>query len=95
MFDLEDGNNFKRVMNTNATFGIINPPAFGKMGSCTLVLANAGSYSIIWPTSVVWSNNVTPTFKSISVSYVDVITLLTFNGGVRWYATVAIEKLPI
>lgn len=94
-FNLENGNIFKRVVNGNSIFTFSNPPATGKVGSFTLFLVNGGSYSITYPTSVKWPNNIVPVLGADSTSLIDVLTFVTFDGGTRWYGNVAMKKLPI
>ena len=94
-FNLENGNVFKRIVNGNSIFVFSNPPATGKVGSFSLFLVNGGSYSITYPSSVKWPNNIIPTLGANSTSLVDVLTFVTFNGGTRWYGNIAMKKLPI
>lgn len=94
-FDLENGNNFRRVINGNSIFVFQNPPATGKIGSFSLFLVNGGSYSITYPSSVTWPNGITPTLQSNTTSLIDVLTFVTFNGGTRWYGNVVLKRLPV
>ena len=94
-FNLENGNNFERIVNNNAIFTFNNPPATGRVGSFTLMLINGASYSITWPTSVKWPNDVVPVLGANTTSLVDVLTFFTVNGGTRWYGNLSMKKLPI
>ena len=94
-FNLENGNNFRRLINGNSIFTFQNPPSTGKIGSFSLFLVNGGSYSITWPSSVTWPNGITPTLQSNTTSLIDVLTFVTFNGGTRWYGNVVLKRLPV
>lgn len=50
---------------------------------CDLIITNGGAFAITWPASVVWLSGVAPTLKT---SGVDIITLVTRDGGTTWYA---------
>lgn len=94
-FNLENGNVFKRIVNGNSIFVFSNPPATGKVGSFSLFLVNGASFSITYPTSVTWPNGISPILGSNTTSLMDILTFVTFNGGVRWYGNVATKKLPV
>ncbi|MPN57367.1 hypothetical protein SDC9_205061 [bioreactor metagenome] len=47
----------------------------------TLVIMNGGAFTVTWPASVKWAGGSAPTFSAAGV---DVITLLTVDGGVTW-----------
>ena len=94
-FNLEYGNTFVRTVSGASIFAFENPPVSGKVGSFTLFLINGASFSITWPSSVTWPNNVIPVLGSTNTSLVDIITFVTYNGGTRWYGNVIAKKLPI
>lgn len=72
---------------TTLTFS--NIPATGRVFSMTLFITQAGggSKTITWPASVKWSGGTTPTLTTTN-GKVDVITLVTFDGGTIWYGFV-------
>jgi hypothetical protein len=47
----------------------------------TLVITNGGAYTVTWPASVKWAGGAAPTFSAAGV---DVVTLLTVDGGTTW-----------
>ncbi len=47
----------------------------------TLVITNGGAFTVTWPASVKWAGGSAPTFSAAGV---DVVTLLTVDGGVTW-----------
>jgi hypothetical protein len=49
--------------------------------SFVLQLANGGSYTITWPSSVKWPSNTAPT---LSTSGVDILIFSTVNTGTTW-----------
>lgn len=47
----------------------------------TLIMANAGSYTVTWPSSVKWAGNMAPTLTATGT---DIVTLITTDNGTRW-----------
>ena len=47
----------------------------------TLIITNGGAFTVTWPASVKWAGGSAPTFSAAGV---DVVTLLTVDGGVTW-----------
>jgi len=87
-FDLSTANNFRRQFNGTATISFSNVPASNAFGF-TLVLVNAGAYSITWP-SIKWAGGTTPILTS---SGTDVIVIYTYNGGTTYYGFVTGKNL--
>lgn len=56
----------------------------GYCRTLTLIITNGGAYTITWPSSVKWAGGAPPTFTA---SGVDVVTLLTVDGGATWYGS--------
>lgn len=52
----------------------------------TLIMTNAGSYTVTWPASVKWADGAAPT---LTVSGTDIITLITTDNGVAWRGMLA------
>jgi len=50
-----------------------------------LIINNGSAFTLTWPGSVVWLSGAAPTLKS---SGVDIVELMTRDGGVTWYAVV-------
>lgn len=87
--DLENGNVHEITLTGNCTFTFSNPPASGKAGSFTLILAQdaTGSRTTTWPGSVIWPGGNAPSLSS-GASEVDVLTFLTTDGGSIWFGAV-------
>lgn len=83
--DLVNGNVYELTLTGNCTITLSNPPATGRAGSVTLILTQdgTGSRTITWPSSVKWSNTSAPTLTT-TAGAVDIIQLLTTNGGTTW-----------
>jgi hypothetical protein len=79
------------TLTANCTFTITNPPDDQKAGQLVLILrqGGSGSYTVTWPASVEWqdtdgtSGGAAPTLFT-AVGAVDVVTLVTVDGGVTW-----------
>ena len=84
--DLTSANNFTHTITDNTTFTVsANSDTTFQLG--TLVLTNAGNYTITWPSSFKWADNTPPT---LNTSGIDVITFFTINGGTKYYAVQSI-----
>lgn len=80
--DLTSSNNFIHTITDNTTFTVTaNAGTSVQLG--TLVLTNAGNYTITWPSSFNWADNTPPTLNSRGI---DVITFFTIDGGTKYYA---------
>ena len=80
--DLKTSNNFTHTATANTTFIVTaNTGTSFQLG--TLVLTNAGNYTITWPSSFKWADNTPPT---LNTSGIDVITFFTIDGGTKYYA---------
>jgi hypothetical protein len=78
--DLSTANNFRRQFNGAATISFSNVPASNAFGF-TLLMVNAGAYSITWPT-IRWVGGSAPLLTS---SGTDVVVIYTYNGGSTYY----------
>lgn len=92
--DFEDGAVVALTHGTNiTTFSITNPPASGAAGAVTIVRVkdNSGTTrTIAWPASVKWMNATAPSLTQ-TANAVDVINLVTYDGGTTWYGTYALN----
>jgi hypothetical protein len=88
--NLTTGNIFNLTLTANCTITFTNPPATGKAGSVTLILTQdgVGTRTISWPASVKWPGGTAPTL-SVSSASVDIIQLLTIDGGTTWRGFIA------
>ena len=82
-FDLTKATFFTKTVTSSGTFSFTNVP---EATACciTVILVNGGNYTIHWPSSVKWSENVTPT---LTQNGTDVFTFVTCTGGNVWYGT--------
>lgn len=89
--NLENGNVFAVTLTENITsLTLSNPPTTGKAGSVTLILTQdgTGGRTVTWPTAVLWPGGTEPTLSS-GGGDIDVIVLVTVNGGTSWYGMLA------
>lgn len=92
--NLANGNVFELTLTASCTLTLSNPPATGRAGSVTLILTQdgSGSKTITWPASVKWSNATAPTLTT-TAGGVDIIQLMTTNGGTTWRGFLAGNNL--
>ena len=87
----ESANVFSTTLSENTTFTFSNPPASGTAYSFTLKIvqdASGSNFSVSWPATVRWSENVSPILTN-SNNAVDILVFLTHDGGATWYGFVA------
>jgi hypothetical protein len=85
--DLQTGNVFEVVLTQNVTSVIFaNPPAAGRLGSCTLILKQdgTGGRTLTWPSSARWPGGTPPAISS-SANAIDILAFVTRDGGATWY----------
>lgn len=90
-FDCALGNMFNVTMAANiTTLTFANVPPAGRVYSVTLFLTQdaTGSRTVTWPSAVKWSE-ATPPALTTTASKTDVITLVTFTGGISWFGFVS------
>jgi hypothetical protein len=64
------------------TIALTNPPTSSFFTRVLAIITNGNAFAVTWPASVVWLGGGTPTLK---VSGVDIIELVTKDGGTTWY----------
>ena len=79
--DLTTANNFRRQFNATASIVFSNAPISNAFGF-TLVVINAGAYSITWPANVDWPGGTPPILTSTGT---DVLVFYTYDGGTTYY----------
>lgn len=79
-----DGNIATCTIGAALTFTINANTLSGSCRTLTMFITNGGAYTITWPTSVKWASGTAPTFTA---SGVDIVTLMTVDGGTIWYGT--------
>lgn len=89
IINLADGNVQAITLTTNAS-PTINGATANKACSLTLIIHQdtTGGRTITWPASVKWSAGLAPTLSS-AANKVDVVSLLTIDGGGTWFGFLA------
>ncbi|XAI96490.1 putative tail fiber protein [Microcystis phage Mel-JY34] len=81
---------FAYTLTGNVTFSFSNVPSTGTAIAITieLIQGGSGSYTVTWPGTVKWPSNVAPVLTT-TVGKIDVVTLVTRDGGASWLGFVA------
>jgi hypothetical protein len=90
--NLSNGNVFTATLTGNTTFSFSNVLSATNSGSSfTLILTNGsgGPYTVAWPASVKFPNNVAP-LRTTSAGKTDIWIFITPDQGTTWYASVAL-----
>lgn len=79
------GNVFDLTLTGNITsLTLSNPAPSGQSTSITVFIRQgATAYTVAWPASVQWNGGAVPTFPNVNKT--SIVTLVTVNGGTRWY----------
>jgi len=80
VIDLSIASVFTKTIIENTTFSVVDTEASGIVDSFVLELTNAGSYTISWPSGVIWDGGIAPTLST----GVDIIGFYTFDNGASW-----------
>jgi hypothetical protein len=87
--DLADGNVFDLTLTANCTLTLTGATADKGCSIWVLLRQDGtGSRTVIWPASVEWPGDVTPTLAT-AANAVDIFALLTIDGGTVWYGNYA------
>jgi hypothetical protein len=88
--DVASGTHVTATLDQSTTFSFTSP-ASGSLFGFTLQLTNGtgGPFSIIWPGTIKWSNNVTPV-RTTTDGRTDVWTFFTSDGGTNWYGSISL-----
>jgi hypothetical protein len=88
--NLANGNVFTATLTGNCTFTFTTGVTSGT-ASFTLILANdtTAGRTIVWPASVKWPNNVTPS-RTTTANATDIWSFFTPNNGTTWYGNIAL-----
>jgi hypothetical protein len=84
--DCADGNIFNLDLNVSiSTLTFSNVPANTKAFMMTLLVkqGTSGVETITWPASVKWPNGTAPTITAVA-NKVDIVSLITYDGGTNW-----------
>ena len=90
--NLSNGNVFTATLTGNTTFSFSNVLNASSSGSSfTLILTNGtgGPYTVAWPESVKFPNNVSP-LRTTDAGKTDIWIFITPNQGITWYGSVAL-----
>jgi hypothetical protein len=77
------GSSFVLNLQTSAVQLTINNIPQNVISNITLFLDGGSNRAITWPSTLSWGNYGAPTL-STEVNKIDVITLVTYNGGTKW-----------
>lgn len=88
--NMANGNIQSLTLTGNVTLSVSNPAASGIASSLTLFLTqdSTGSRTVTWPTTTKWDSGTAPTL-STAAGAIDVVTLITQDGGTTWYGFLA------
>ncbi len=98
--NIENGNVFHLVLNTDCEFSFNNAPPAGASCTITIILRQdeVGGHTATWPSSVVWVSGSSPNLTTEKNRY-DILTFTTLSAGTRWLGTVAaknyVEKIEL
>lgn len=85
--NLNNGNVFSLTLTANCALSITNVPVSNTTSlTLELIQDGVGSRTVTWPGSIVWSAGSAPTLRT-AVSSVDIVVMITFDGGTTWYAS--------
>lgn len=85
--DVSAGSCFTKTITASTTFTITGAPS-GAVGCFSLILTDGGSQTVMWPSSVNWTDGTPP---DLTASGIDVITFLTADGGTTWYGVPSVQ----
>lgn len=82
------------TLTANCTF-TLSSVASGTPISLVLTLRQdgTGSRTVTWPGSVTWISGLAPTLHT-AANAIDLVTLVTFNGGTNWYGVQSATPVP-
>lgn len=72
----------------STTLTFINTPPANQQFIAYIYVTNNGGTVTTWPTGTSWASGLAPTMTA-TAGRTDIITMLTIDGGIKWYATVA------
>jgi hypothetical protein len=88
--DVADGTYVTATLAQSTTFAFSSPQS-GSLFGFTLQLTNGsgGPYTITWPPSVKWSNNIAPV-RTTTDGRIDIWNFFTSDGGTNWYGSISL-----
>lgn len=95
-FEFNDSSIFKLTLTGNCSF-TFSPTGLTSNTYVTLVIAliqdNFGNKLVNWPESIKWNGGYPPTLSTIADS-LDIVQLVSFDGGTTFYGTIAMQISP-
>lgn len=82
---------FTCTVTGNITFKFSSPQT-GKFAVFTLIIANGGTKTITWPSTVNWAGDTPP---ELTTAGRDIITFISNNSGNQWYGVLGGTNFPI
>lgn len=89
--DLDDARVFKFTVSEVTTIALSNVPTSSWAVRILLVITNGSAFAVTWPTAITWLAGSAPTLKA---SGVDVVELVTHDGGTTWYGSAWFPRHP-
>jgi hypothetical protein len=89
--NLEAGNVATGTVADDVTFTFSGVGA-GVAHFLTLGLTNGGAHSVTWPAAVRWRGGIAP---ALAADGIDWLNFLTVDGGVTWYGTYGVQRVPV
>lgn len=91
--DLSASDIFDITLTANCTLTFTNPPGAGDAHSVKFIFRQDATHgrTVTWPASVKWAGSAAPVITSSDVNDVDMVSMLSVDGGVTWLATVAAD----
>ena len=88
--DLSNGSYVLATLDQNTEFSITTGISTGAIGfSMLLTNGSGGPYSIVWPSSIKWPANTTPS-RTTTDAKSDLWVFVSTDNGANWYGNVAI-----
>jgi hypothetical protein len=81
--ELSSGNFFSLNLSDNTTISFTNPPSTENAQKFQILLKASETISIVWPASVLWSSNSTPSEPASGQT--DILEFYTSDGGNTYY----------
>ena len=74
---------FTLTRDITLSFTALAPSSVSQSRTVSFIITNGGAFSITWPSNITWLNGTAPTLKA---SGIDIVTLISPNEGINWYA---------
>jgi hypothetical protein len=91
--DLSTTNIFQLTLGGNVTFSFTNPPPSTRVFSFTVIIIQdaTGGRTVTWPAGTKFSGGVVPPY-STAANAVDVWSVMTYNGGSTYIASLSVKN---